>query len=162
MIAMMKMLKTLRNVPPILGLSLLFSACAGNPETAPTTPDTITEVFGGTLDLQGEAFFTFNVAKAGTVSVTLASVGPRQARAHGGRGPGRRPGRADRRRLQYDLHGEHVGGPDLPALEHARCGSPLRQHQGRREPDGSRAVHRPRRPSLIAPDGRAGVRRAAT
>ena len=62
-----------RTLSLILGLALPFAACA-NPETAPTVPDTIQEVFNGSLDLQGEAAFEFNLANAGAVTATLASV----------------------------------------------------------------------------------------
>ncbi len=64
----------MKNLWAILGLSMLAAACSGNPESPPVVPDTITEVFGGSLDVQGEASFSFTVGSGGSVSATLASV----------------------------------------------------------------------------------------
>ena len=63
-----------RAVFAILGLLAFCAGCSGNPESPPATPETISEVFGGHLGLQGATSFSFNVNKAGSVSVTLASV----------------------------------------------------------------------------------------
>ena len=74
---------------PRLLLSLLISAsvvitsaCAnpfsdlfGNP-TAPSTSTSTTDTFNGTLAPNGSLVFTFSVATAGSVAVTLTAVSP--------------------------------------------------------------------------------------
>ena len=59
-----------------LAFGLLTTGCSGN--NTPTTPTTpalpSTEVFAGTLAVQGSAFYSFTVAATGNVSITLASL----------------------------------------------------------------------------------------
>src|SRR5512135_918401 len=58
-------------------LGLLAAACGNNNPTTPSTPaGPTTEVFTGTLAPQGESFYSFTVATAGQVSITLASLVP--------------------------------------------------------------------------------------
>ena len=60
----------------VLVLGLLTVACGGS--DTPTTPTTPTlpsaETFSGTLPVQGSSFYSFTVAAAGNVSITLASL----------------------------------------------------------------------------------------
>lgn len=57
-----------------LVFGLLTPACSNNP-TTPTTPTgPSTEIFAGTLPVQGSGFFSFTVGTAGQVSITLASL----------------------------------------------------------------------------------------
>jgi len=60
--------------------ALLCSACKGSGSSStttpstPTTPTPITETFSGTLPVGGAQFYSFGIATAGTVNVTLVSV----------------------------------------------------------------------------------------
>jgi hypothetical protein len=59
----------------IAGLST--AACGGDnaiPTPAPIGPST--EIFDGTLQMQGSSFFSFTVQTSGSVSITLASLIP--------------------------------------------------------------------------------------
>jgi hypothetical protein len=60
-------------------IGLLTTACGGN--NTPTTPTTpalpSSEVFTGTLGVQGSSFYSFTVAASGNVSITLASLVPK-------------------------------------------------------------------------------------
>jgi hypothetical protein len=61
----------------VLLLALLTVACGGNTPTTPTTPNLpSTEIFSGTLPVQGSSFYSFTVAATGNVSITLASLVP--------------------------------------------------------------------------------------
>jgi hypothetical protein len=63
--------------PIVLALALAAAACGGDSSTtAPTTPaGPSSELFEGKLQSRGDStFFSFTVATAGNVSVTLASV----------------------------------------------------------------------------------------
>jgi hypothetical protein len=64
--------------PIVLALALAAAACGGDDSstTAPTTPaGPSSELFEGKLQSRGDStFFSFTVATAGNVSVTLASV----------------------------------------------------------------------------------------
>ena len=58
-------------------LALLTVACGSNTPTTPTTPNLpSTEIFSGTLPVQGSSFYSFTVAATGNVSITLASLVP--------------------------------------------------------------------------------------
>jgi hypothetical protein len=62
----------------LLACVLLGAACGSNSPTTPTTPAAPqTEVFSGTLAPQGSAFYSFTLATAGSVSITLASLVPK-------------------------------------------------------------------------------------
>ena len=61
---------------------LIVSACSnplgdlfGNP-TAPSTSTSTTDTFNGTLAPNGSLVFTFSVATAGSVAITLTTVSP--------------------------------------------------------------------------------------
>src|SRR6516162_7017707 len=63
--------------PIVLALALAVAACGGSSDTStsPTTPGPSTELFEGKLQGAGDSmFFSFTVANAGNVDVTLASV----------------------------------------------------------------------------------------
>jgi hypothetical protein len=55
---------------------LLTGACGSDSSaTTPTTPTgPSTEVFSGTLDVQGSSFYSFTTTTSGPVSITLASL----------------------------------------------------------------------------------------
>jgi len=57
---------------------LASMACSvlGTTSPSPTPSAGATETFSGTLALQGASLYTFTVAQAGTVSVTLSSLSP--------------------------------------------------------------------------------------
>ena len=60
----------------VLALALLTTAC-GRDEilTGPTQPtQPASEVFTGTLDVQGSSFYSFTIAATGDVGITLASL----------------------------------------------------------------------------------------
>jgi hypothetical protein len=70
-------MKTALTATIVLGVfGLLTSACGNDSSstTAPTTTSPSTEVFSGTLAVQGSSFYSFTVVTSGTVSVTLASL----------------------------------------------------------------------------------------
>jgi hypothetical protein len=76
-------MKTARSTVPVvhaiavvLVLGLLAAACGGDNSstTAPTVTGASTEVFEGTLAVQGSSFYSFTVATSGQVSITLASL----------------------------------------------------------------------------------------
>jgi hypothetical protein len=74
----MKSASTVRSLlVPVLIVAGLLTVSCGNDDT-PTTPTTpagpLTEVFSGTLEVQGSNFFSFTVATQGQVSITLASL----------------------------------------------------------------------------------------
>lgn len=59
----------------VLVLGLLAVACGNDTPTTPTTPTLpSTEMFSGTLAVQGSSFYSFTVAATGNVSITLASL----------------------------------------------------------------------------------------
>lgn len=62
----------------LVALSLLTAGCGDSSTTTSpsttTTTTTSTELFTGTLAPKGSTFYSFTVANAGTVSVTLAST----------------------------------------------------------------------------------------
>jgi hypothetical protein len=65
--------------PIVLALALATAACGGSDSSTTTAPTTAsgptTELFEGKLQSRGDStFFSFTVATAGNVSVTLASV----------------------------------------------------------------------------------------
>jgi hypothetical protein len=61
----------------VLLLALLTVACGSDTPTTPTTPNLpSTEIFSGTLPVQGSSFYSFTVAATGNVSITLASLVP--------------------------------------------------------------------------------------
>lgn len=61
----------------VLLLALLTVACGSDTPTTPTTPNLpSTEMFSGTLPVQGSSFYSFTVAATGNVSITLASLVP--------------------------------------------------------------------------------------
>lgn len=61
----------------VLLLALLTVACGSDTPTTPTTPNLpSTELFSGTLPVQGSSFYSFTVAATGNVSITLASLVP--------------------------------------------------------------------------------------
>lgn len=66
-----------RSVSFALALAVT-SACGNDSVTIPTTPtpDPITETFSGTLTPNGAATHTFSSSASGSVSATLAAVGP--------------------------------------------------------------------------------------
>jgi hypothetical protein len=66
-----------RAVLAVLAAVGLLTAACGNDSSAttPTTPaGPSTEVFSGTLDVQGSSFYSFTTATSGQVSITLASL----------------------------------------------------------------------------------------
>jgi len=70
-------MKTAFTATIVLGIfGLLTSACSNDssPTTAPTTTGPSTEVFSGTLPVQGSSFYSFTVVTSGQVSITLASL----------------------------------------------------------------------------------------
>ena len=61
----------------LLVVAALSAGCnSNNSTTTPTTviTGTLTEVFVGSVDVNGSAFYSFTVSSSGTVSVMLASV----------------------------------------------------------------------------------------
>jgi hypothetical protein len=60
----------------LVTFGLLTAACGNNSSstTAPTSTGPLTEIFGGTLPVQGSSFFSFTVGTTGSVSITLASL----------------------------------------------------------------------------------------
>jgi hypothetical protein len=71
----------MKTLTPALGfvlvLGLLTTACGSDTPTTPTTPALpTTEMFSGTLPVQGSAFYSFTLAATGQVSITLASLVP--------------------------------------------------------------------------------------
>jgi hypothetical protein len=72
----MKTALTAAALVALIAAALLTASC-GNDDavTTPTTPvGPQTEVFSGTLAVQGSNFFSFTVATSGQVSITLASL----------------------------------------------------------------------------------------
>jgi hypothetical protein len=70
-------MKTALTATIVLALfGLLTSACGNDTSstTAPTTTGPSTEVFSGTLAVQGSSFYSFTVVTSGQVSITLASL----------------------------------------------------------------------------------------
>ena len=72
-------MKTALTVPAlaVLVLASLLTVACGNDDatTAPTTPALpSSEVFSGTVDVQGSSFYSFTTATSGEVSITLASL----------------------------------------------------------------------------------------
>jgi hypothetical protein len=72
-------MKTALTLPAIAVLVLvgLLTAACGNDDnaTAPSEPvGPQTEVFSGTLPVQGSSFYSFTVTTSGQVSITLASL----------------------------------------------------------------------------------------
>ena len=68
-------MKTARILLFVAGL--LTAACGNDDSSSTTAPTTIgpsTEVFSGTLPVQGSSFYSFTVGTAGQVSITLASL----------------------------------------------------------------------------------------
>jgi hypothetical protein len=65
-----------RALAVLVATGVLTASCGGNDTpTAPTTPvGPQTEVFSGTLDVQGSNVFSFTVTTTGQVSITLASL----------------------------------------------------------------------------------------
>jgi hypothetical protein len=65
-------------IPALLVVfGLLTAACSNssdNSTTAPTTAGPSTEIFAGTLAVQGSGFYSFTVGSTGLVSITLASL----------------------------------------------------------------------------------------
>jgi hypothetical protein len=58
-----------------LALVSLAAACSNSAATpSPTTTGPTTELFSGSLSVQGSSFYSFNATQAGTVSLLLASV----------------------------------------------------------------------------------------
>jgi hypothetical protein len=58
-------------------LAVSIAACGDDSPTTPTTPTgTVTEVFTGTLTVNGGVTHTFKVSGAGPVTVTIASLTP--------------------------------------------------------------------------------------
>ena len=54
---------------------LLTAACGSDSTTTPTAPTgPSTEVFSGTLDVQGSSFYSFTTTTSGQVSITYASL----------------------------------------------------------------------------------------
>jgi hypothetical protein len=71
----MKTALTVPAVAVLIFVGLLTAACGNNDTTAPTTPvGPQTEVFTGTLAVQGSSFYSFTVGTSGQVSITLASL----------------------------------------------------------------------------------------
>jgi hypothetical protein len=68
------------SVLAIIVVAMAGSACGGNSATAPPTSTSTstssgsTETFSGTLAVQGSSFYSFTVATAETVSLSLASL----------------------------------------------------------------------------------------
>jgi hypothetical protein len=61
----------------VLVVGLLTAACGNdNTPTTPTTTQPSTEMFSGTLPVQGSSFYSFTVSATGQVSITLASLVP--------------------------------------------------------------------------------------
>jgi hypothetical protein len=62
----------------LLVVSALGAACGKNATaTSPTsaTPDSVTEIFTGTLPVGGSEFYSFSTAVAGNVTATLTNIG---------------------------------------------------------------------------------------
>jgi len=57
---------------------LAMTSCGDDPITTPTlpTPEPVTEVFTGTLTVNGGATHVFNAATAGSLTATLTNIGP--------------------------------------------------------------------------------------
>jgi len=72
-----------KSVLALIVVAAAGAACGGNSPTAPSTPTSSgsTENFTGSLPLQGSSFYSFTVATAETVSISLASL------TAGGTGP---------------------------------------------------------------------------
>jgi hypothetical protein len=62
----------------VVGLAMLSAGCnlLNNDSTSPTTPTTVTDTWSNTLAVKGSSLYTFTVASAGTVSVTLTALSP--------------------------------------------------------------------------------------
>jgi hypothetical protein len=61
----------------VLTFALLAVACGSDTPTTPVTPTVPnTEIFSGTLAVQGSSFYSFTVAATGNASITLASLVP--------------------------------------------------------------------------------------
>jgi hypothetical protein len=60
----------------LVGLVILSAGCGllNNDSTSPSTPTTITDTWSNTLAVKGTSFYTFTVASAGPVSVTLSTL----------------------------------------------------------------------------------------
>ena len=60
----------------LLVVASLGAGCTGSSSTttAPTVSGTLTEVFVGSLDVNGAGFYSFTVSSTGTTSVMLASL----------------------------------------------------------------------------------------
>src|SRR5713101_4759958 len=67
-----------RAIPVLLVVFGLLTAACGNSSdsstTAPTATGPSTEIFAGTLPVQGSGFYSFTVGTTGLVSITLASL----------------------------------------------------------------------------------------
>jgi hypothetical protein len=76
------MYRVIRRELLIFGL-VLTAACGDNtvttPTPTPTTPTTVTDTFEGTLNRNGGRTHTFAVPSAGSVTATLAALGPNNA-----------------------------------------------------------------------------------
>jgi hypothetical protein len=61
----------------LLALALVGAACDNGPETAPTpTPVPVTEVFTGTVTLNGAITHAFNATQAGSSTATITALDP--------------------------------------------------------------------------------------
>jgi hypothetical protein len=60
----------------LVAFGLVTAACGSDNSstTAPTATGPSTEIFGGTLPVNGSSFFSFTVGTTGSVSITLASL----------------------------------------------------------------------------------------
>ena len=61
----------------VLLITGLLTAACGNDDSAPAAPTPSgpsTEIFSGTLAVQGSSFYSFTVGAAGEVNITLASL----------------------------------------------------------------------------------------
>jgi hypothetical protein len=70
-------MRTVTTAGLLFSLALFTAACGSNNPSTPTTPTgPQTEVFTGTIGPQGSSFYSFTVATAGSVEITLASLVP--------------------------------------------------------------------------------------
>jgi hypothetical protein len=63
-----------RSMLQALALVSLAAACSNSGSTAPSPTGPTTELFSGSLSVQGSAFYSFNPTQAGEVTLMLASV----------------------------------------------------------------------------------------
>ena len=74
-------LSAIPGIAILLVVGLLATAC-GNDDTSSTTAPTVvgpsTEIYAGTLAVQGSGFYSFTVGTSGLVSITLASLAATQ------------------------------------------------------------------------------------